>query len=87
MQLKGNLVGYKTAKSQKGNDCFFGYLLLLDSNDDRTIGHPAVQISAFGGDAVTLFKKVTTDKLLDKDVIVNGYYNNNQFYAVTLDKA
>lgn len=85
MIVKGNLIGFRTAKSQKGNDCFFGYIATEDPQDHNLEGMKATVINAFGSDATALYKKVCEKKLLDKNVAVNGYYNNNNFYAVTID--
>lgn len=85
MILKGKLIGFKQIKSQKGNDCFFGYVISQDENDCNLVGFKATQISAFGTDAVSLFKKAFDKKLLDKEVTCNGYFNNNAFIACTLD--
>lgn len=85
MIIKGQLVGYKTMKSKKGNDCFFGYLLQEDEKDEALEGLKAISINAFGSDAALLSKKVIEKKLLDKHVTCNGYFNDNQFFVVTLD--
>lgn len=85
MMIKGKLVGFKSVKSQKGNDCFFGYVVSADPNDSSLVGSKTTQISAFGSDAVSLRQKCFDKKLLDKEVSVNGYFNNNNFFAVTID--
>lgn len=85
MIIKGKLIGFKQCKSQKGNDCFFGYVVSTDERDDNLIGMKATQISAFGSDAIALSKKAFDKKLLDKEVTANGYFSNNAFIACTLD--
>lgn len=85
MIIKGKLVGFKTMKSKKGNDCFFGYLIQEDKNDPNLVGLKATSINAFGSDAALLSRKCFDKKLLDKEITCNGYFNDNQFFVVTLD--
>lgn len=90
MKITGELVGFKSIKSQKGNDCFFGTVLYLDQKDENLVGQKSIQINAFGSDAVTMAKVVNDKKLLNCDVSVNGYFKKDDFanfYAVTLEKA
>lgn len=90
MKITGELVGYKSIKSQKGNDCFFGTVLYADQKDDNLVGQKSIQVNAFGSDAVTMSKVVSDKKLLNCDVVVNGYFKKDDFanfYAVTLEKA
>lgn len=87
MNIQGKLIGFNKIQSKKGTDCFFGWIIVPFSDDDKNaMGSKAIQICAFKDDCEKIFDSIRKDQLINKEVDCLGSFSNNSFNVLQITK-